>query len=1513
MVLEPNAQKSNYLTPRKLRWLLIGIVSNVVRLFLVPSMGAFMLLQYPTVQTYLAQQLTQYLSGKTSFSISIEEVDIDWWDVITLHEVRITDPNGRDLAVAPYIEIDYQLNTLYDSTKISLDQILLNGTHIGLYKGEELNLDWFVRSINEGFGQKGNRSKQGQSRPLVFEVNRVVLENVSLTYEVAGKPYEPEDTFDPNHLEIVRLDGMASNFRIIADTVSCEVKTLQCHEASSGLMLSQFRTNFQYDRHAIQLQNLYASIGESVLTDSLVFSYETPADLSDFIEKVTISANLKESHIAMSDLAKLAPSLQAFQDEFHISGKLEGTVADFAISNLSLDFGEETKAQGKVAFRGLPDLEETYMAFDFENSTLHLPDLQQYLPEFAYQIVRKFGKVSFDAAFEGFLHDFTTRGALQTDIGFLETDINIKPPQNYYRGTLRTADFDLGALAEMPEVLQTITMQGEVEGTGFLLETADLVLDASIEKLGVLGYQYTNIVIDSTHLRKRLFEGEMKVNDPNLTLTVQGDINFQDSTFNFTSQIDTARTYALNLLPTQLDFSTTLKANFKGLTPQDIEGVLEIENQRLEHQGKAFELDSLFISTGFTNEGAQRFLNIDSELLTAEAYGNFEVDKLTFDALQLLQEYQLDFIDNDSTTQAYYQSESRTRLLPQDIRFSAEINEINKLLYLFTDDFYISDNTQIEGLFIGGEVSTFNFSIVADTLRYTNDYELTDVIVQLDAEKYYDSTYFTASADILSAQQKLGTIRTEEISINVRKELKDYWLDSKVAHADSDDFLHFAGKFNVTPEGYQLNLKETDFLILNEDWRSSGTNVIVYADSALLFRDVKFFSGEQSIHVRGVLSENPNEQLEVDITNFDMGFISNYIEGDVQGIAHLDFFVKDPYGERILDFNFIMDSLSLYNFPLGDLKATGEWSQENESLELDAFLLNNTKKIIEIEGSYQPTDSLQSIDMLLSLNGADLAMAQPFIEDNVSNLRGKLIGEIRINGTPQKPILRGFSFIEDGVFTLNYLNTTYTFDDQVYFSNGKIEVRDFELIDPYNQFAYLNGGVFYNSLNEITLGLKGRMQQFLVLNTQETDNELFYGQAYATGEFAIEGSMEQLLLSVNAKSAPNTRIAIPILEGESVENQHFITYLENEADTIKVTDNEEVDISNLRLEFNIEITPDAYCEIIFDKKTGDIIRGTGQGKVKMIMDTKGEFSMFGDVEIMKGAYNFTMLNVIDKKFGVLPNSRISWSGDPYGAELDVTATYTQTASLAPIIQADSSLLNRPEIRRRYPVDVLLGMKGNLLQPSVSFDIDIRDYPATLLVNGVPLSLEGYVAGFEQRIQTDEQELNRQVFSLIILKKLSPEETFSGISQSAGGSVSELLTNQLSYWVSQVDENLEIDLDLDGLNADALNTFQLRLSYSFMDGRLRITRDGAFTNVKNETNVSSLFGDWTIEYLLKPDGDLRAKMYHKHNSHAFNTGLENSSTAGVSVLHTKSFNSFADLFRFSRKKRKKKHKKQNGNE
>jgi hypothetical protein len=369
---------------------------------------------------------------------------------------------------------------------------------------------------------------------------------------------------------------------------------------------------------------------------------------------------------------------------------------------------------------------------------------------------------------------------------------------------------------------------------------------------------------------------------------------------------------------------------------------------------------------------------------------------------------------------------------------------------------------------------------------------------------------------------------------------------------------------------------------------------------------------------------------------------------------------------------------------------------------------------------------------------------------------------------------------------------------------------------------------------------------------------------------------------------------IPLDNAQDAGSQEEIEFLvaKNPDDTKNEKKKKEDTSSRIRMDFKFEFTPDAYGEVQFDKQTGDIMRAYGAGKINLKIDTKGDFSMTGDYALDRGDYTFTFQNIINKKFSIQRGSRISWSGNPYEAMLDIRAAYTQNVNyLGSVIDTvstgSSTYKNRPEFTRRYPVDVIIQLRDRLLQPAISFDLKLHDYPQNPEFNSG-------VTAFQNRIRTDEQELNRQVSNVLLLGQMVSNSAAAFASVNLVNNLMELASNQLSNVFSKIDQNLNVDLTFNGsgLNQDLINNLQLRFSYNFND-RFRITRSGGFTTALNQTNALSLIGDWSLEWFIQRDGSLRLKTYNRNVQTSIlgslNTQYQTFTSGGMSILYSKSFN------------------------
>jgi len=101
--------------------------------------------------------------------------------------------------------------------------------------------------------------------------------------------------------------------------------------------------------------------------------------------------------------------------------------------------------------------------------------------------------------------------------------------------------------------------------------------------------------------------------------------------------------------------------------------------------------------------------------------------------------------------------------------------------------------------------------------------------------------------------------------------------------------------------------------------------------------------------------------------------------------------------------------------------------------------------------------------------------------------------------------------------------------------------------------------------------------------------------------------------------------------------------------------------------------------------------------MKMTINSLGTFELVGDYTIEKGDYLFTLKNVINKKFNIEPGGTLRWSGDPFNAQIDLTATYRTKASLYQLFR-DSTF------QGKTIVDCQVFLTGPLLTPIIKYDL-----------------------------------------------------------------------------------------------------------------------------------------------------------------------------------------------------------------
>ncbi|QJW88942.1 translocation/assembly module TamB [Spirosoma taeanense] len=1511
---------------------LLYLLLTAVGLLLGVALG----LQIPAVQTRLAQEVASRMSGKLLFPVSIEGVSIKWFDSLSLKGVRINDREGRPMIQVGRLDANYNLRNLIDSSahNIHLDEVVLYRPHVRMIKNPktgDTNLDEFIARIEELTSDPTKPSIPNQNVP--FTVAHIHLAEGAYTLEDPREPLmNDRRSFDYNHFTLQNLNADVTNFLVLGDTIALDIKGLSGVDRDSRLKIRHIDTDFLYCNTKMELGKLYAHIGNSIIRNELTFFYDRPSAFGDFNSRVVMQARFRNSQVRSTDLGFFSDYLRELNETWLLSGTFMGTVDNFQLRNTDLRFGPNGRSQltGNIGWKGLPDIDKTTVDFAFTPSVVNMADIRQYYPDTSFNhTIQKLGTVAFDATFAGAFDDFKTKGTFRTAIGNVTGNLALKladnPDQTTYSANLQGEHLDLGRLIDQPQQFGKLDGAGVLTGHGTALARASVDVDGQLSRFGWQGYDYRNITVRG-NLQKAYFHGQLSLRDPNLTFALDGesDLRGPRNHYDLHGTIQHADLRALGYLRDSLVVQTNLDVQLEGNTVNDIVGSAYFHhatinlNQRSLNVGSLSLLSSIERSTGADSVGTQRYFDLDSDFLTTRLQGNFQPQQTVDDLKRLAQEYQLYFAGDAAGMKAYYDQKqrlalgSRPRSKPLPARYNVDYQFIAKdiapLFAFFEPSVYVAPATRMEGRFTVDNTSFLTTTLHTDSLRF-------GTLAFGPSELDLTTSKFTYGQDVLASAVVSSQYQTLSSALPTRNlQAEGFWdvdhirFTSSIEQAGSTNRAALNGELRFKGDAIDLTFLQSKVRVLDGDWTLNPQSLIRKVGDEYTIRNLSVQNQNQIILASGTLSPDSVQRLNLEARNFLLESLNPVVNTTLGGTLNGKLSVRDVYKTPIIESELTVNQLTYQKTLFGDVRGRGAWDQQTQRLNVDANLNRNGADVLTLTGNYTPQRKNNPLALKANVNNADLAILESFTTDLFSNLGGTATGLIAITGTPSAPALSGDVSIKGGRGRFDYLKADFTFDDNVYFGENEIITRRLTLRDPEGNTAQLRGGVYHDGFRYFTLGFDADFKNFRILNTTAKDNDLFYGQAIVTGKAELYGPLDNITIRANVASNKGTRIYIPLDGATTVASDDQIRFVNRSgfsngkpvsqtvasAPGSDLTASTDIDLSRIQMDFNFDITPDAYCEIQLDRQTGDIINAYGKGRIAMRVDTKGDFTMTGNYEILKGDYTFTFQNVINKRFQIRPNSRITWTGDPYGALLDVTAAYTQYTSLAPLLPPSPTSSRNADQTRRYPVDLLIKLTGELGSPAISYDLDVKEYPSSS-------DFRQAVTAFESRIQSNEQEMTRQVSSVLLFNQLLAEGTSlfgqDQVNTGVANSVSELLSNQISRLASTLDENLDVGVSFGGFtsttqNENLLNNLQLRFSYRLLNDRLRISRDGGFTYGQSQYNAASLLGEWTLEYFITPDGRFRAKVYNRNQQSILSQYSLNSTITtggGLSFLYTRSFN------------------------
>ena len=1459
----------------------------ILVLLAVPALS-LLFLQNRQVQTRLSKYLAERLSEELQSTISLSSVSYSFLRRIQVRDLYIEDLHGDTLLYAGLTKIRIRQFRPEQKgmtiRKISLEDVFVN---LVIDSSNVVNITYITDRL-----KKPHVPPEMKSRVYVGSIDLV---DARFSFSQMVRP-PPRSPWDLNNFRLNDLDITVEDLEISQGGVTMDVVKLSGTE-SSGMDIRKISTWLSINRRQLHFNDLVVETeGSHLDIPNLEFDFESFDRFKWFSREVDLFFASNHSELKMEDLSYFVPQADKMLDHMTIDGMVTGKLSDLKGDDLVLTFDDRSSLDFDFMVIGLPDISNTFLDFSFKKlntSVLSLSDILvspgDSTGQFLYPWIN-LGNLDFTGQFTGYPDHFVASGLLSTNMGRMVMDLSFEPDNIRgidFRGRLRTNDFRLGEFLNQEKYLDRIDMNVFTDGNLYK-DQIRARLEGTIDSLELNDYAYSNITLNGS-FTNNTFDGGFSISDPNIKMDFQGRTDFSGEVpeHRFTADVARVRPYYLNLTKGDPSYfaSFLIETDMTGSTLDELNGELKLINSLFETNDAQIQLYDVTLTTRNTPEAS--LIQVRSDLMDADITGQYRLSSLPGSFRNLADHY-LNIIPDSEP----YRDTSNYFV------FDIDVKHVDPLLDFFLPALQVGDGSRVSGTYDPGHSDT-RLQAHFPTLEMAGN-TWHNVITRARAVEDISESVFACDSMTFGESYSL---ENQEFSLATSRDtalLKISW-DNGITPSYRGK-ISMSGSFqpdSVPDRGFAISLEPGVTVIHDMVWDIHSAEMLIKKG----FFSVDSFeavSTDKRILAHGTVSSAEDQEFHLLVQNLNMAGLTNLVRAnlDLDGNVSGNINYQRRAGIPMVITDLQADSLYLNRQFLGKTGLDASWDESESSVRIRLISEVDNVRILEASGDYGLGN--QSLDFDIRFNRFELASLNPYTGSIANDLAGTAFLYLTLDGTLKAPELNGTIAFQDGAATFGYLNTRYTFSDQVRVYRNNLYLEDFLVEDPNGNIAHVNGSVANTYLKDFYISLNLNAEKVQCMNTRSMDNEDFYGTIYATGQVDISGPPDNIRLNINASTERNTTLFLPLYNASEVVTSDFLTFKREKEIAVADVREQDKKIKGLQLDLNVAVTNDAVVQLIFDPKVGDIIETSGNGDLRIMMDPTNGFRIFGDVVLEKGDYLFTLQNVINKRFNIKPGGKIDFNGSPLDATIDLEAIYTTRAAPYNLYPDET----RESLKKRIPVECHLILQDELRSPSISMGIYM------------PTADAGTRNLLENAISTDE-ELMRQFLSLLVINNFYSSTGYGAQEAGAPGYIagvtaSELLSNQLSNWLSQISDDFDIGVNYRPGDQITSDEMEVALSTQLLDDRIIISGNldmgGQETNPSTDaSNNPNIMGDFDVEFRVTDNVSIIA-FNRARDELLFETAPYKQ---GIGISYRKEFDNFSQLLNrykeglTNRKKNKKK--------
>ncbi len=1310
--------------------------------------------------------------------------------------------------------------------------------------------------------------------------------------------------FDGSHIDFTDINLKAKNISWQKDTISAYLD-LSTKERS-GFQVDKLLADFKLYPEAMIFSNLDIKTPTSHLSNYYSMRFDDfNSDMGDFLHSVRLEGRFRDSYISSTDIAYFAPDLKEMKTSLKIKGVVTGTIDNLTANGFNLQYGRNTFLDGDIKMKGLPDIDNTLINFesnDFRTTYADVVTIVPSISKITEPDLKELQFLNFRGNFTGYIRDFVTKGTIETALGTVKADVNLKLPsegQPVYTGLVETNGFNLGKFLGNTE-LGVIAFNGKLKGKGFNPKSADAEINGKITAIEWNKYVFQNVDLTGK-LQNREFIGSGTIDDPNFKAALNGSFNLNSEQPEYNLMVDVQRSNLKTINLTEADLSVIgkFRLNFKGKTVDDFIGEASLYDVALTRGEETYVFDTLYLYSMKIEDNKQ--IEITNSDFHISLFGVYTIRELPHTLTAYLSKYY-----------PMYFKAPAGELKAQDFSFSADLKNIDQYLPLLDSKLKGLDYSKINGKINTAE-KTLSINVDIPYLAYQK-YELNDF--HLEGNGDLDSLRIFSKAGTITVNDSL---EFPETSLSILSAGNVSQVNFRTSANQTINAADMSAAITNLPDGVKIHFNPSTVVLNDKTWRIEKNGELTISRSLLDANNISITNGEQEILISSLPSSVGNSNdLALSLRRVNMGDILPFFMKvpKIEGITSGDITVEDPYGDLKIYLNAQTDQTRFEGDSIGITTLNGFW--DNKKKRSSFFLVSDNQDYrFDVKGGLNLEDTLnQSIEASIDITELKLGLLETYLTDIFSDIRGKATGKLRISGNLKKPDFTGSVKISGGGLKVDYTQCFYTLNDPtITFQPGVIDFGEITITDVLGNTGLVKGKLTHGFFNDFGYDFDATSSKLLLMNTTRLENKDFFGTAVGSVKFSFKGPSENMKMYVEGTPVDSSTFSINT-SGNSKQkgDVDFIVWRlygrEMNLDSLSNPEN------ILSIDLNLTANPLIKVNVILDELSGDVISARGFGNLRLHTSTIEALTLTGKFTVDRGNYNFNFQDIFKKPFVLQrdPVSTITWTGDPYNAELNVYATYlAEKVRMSTLFTSPTSStvsgVSSDVLNELSDVEVICHITGTLASPQPSFLIQL---PTTSEIKNNPA-----VDGRLKTINRDPLEVSKQATYLIVFKSFAPQNAVVAsdlnselINNTISGVINSILASSISNFFykilgSSVDVNFNysrILTDITGTGAapGSSNNFRENVSLQFiksmLDDKLTVTFGSDFNfSTANSSAVgnsqSFLFlPDVVLEYKITPDGKLRTSFFYRSTFDAMSTSGRRDRT-GANISFRTEFDRF----------------------